>query len=211
MTQLIHGHLVIFVDGYKYHYKNMVNVIPIDGGHLSIPDRLMPAHVDEIDSMDWWHEGWAVGDNSRNRLCKRYGLDGLRKFHNFDEAVQFCYARQQRFKDQQHVLVYVSKDPLGRDQCNAVRSLDEITAIDNKNEIERQELKVLEAKRDSDTKAQYPELEQFKSIFAPMKAWKIAYRLADIRKQGRDSIKKSTWYRLKKELKAVGFELPDLG
>ena len=210
MTKLLNGHLVIFVDGYKYHYKHMCHFLVSAGNTYSVPDTLMPASADEIGSMSWWEDGWAVGDNPRDRLCKRMGAKSLKKFYDFDEAVRFCYARQKKFKQQQCVLVYVYKNHMGREIQEAIRSLDEITAIDAKMEIERQEIKVLEAKRDAELNARYPEFEQLTQAFGHMKAYKISRQFAEAREMGVDSMKKSTRYRLKKELKAVGIEFPDL-
>lgn len=122
----IRGHLVIFVDGYKYHYKGLTHLVEQDGKRFAVPDRLMPSETNEIGSMDWWHNGWAVGDNSRDRLCSRLGSKPLRKFLDFDEAVQFVFSRQRKFKAQQHVLVYVTKNLNGHEEKHIVHSLDDI-------------------------------------------------------------------------------------
>lgn len=210
-TPLPHGHLVIYVDGYKYHYRNMVHVFSQGGKQYSIPDCLMPANVDVIDSMDWCQEGWAVGDNSRDRLCARSGVKPLRKFFDYDEAVSFAYARQQKNK-KQHVLVYVTKGAVGKEERHVVRSMDEIVAIDAANAKETAYIENKKAQRAKETKEHYPELELLRGKFKYMKAWEMACRLADLREKGGDavmaSMPKSTWYRFKRELEEVGITLP---
>ena len=181
MTQLLNGHLVIFVDGFKYHYKHLYHLWVSAGTTHSVPDTLMPADVNEIESMHWWMEGWAVGDNARDRLCKRVGSKSLKKFYDFDEAVRFCYARQKRHKQQQCVLVYVYRDATGHEMKQVIRLMDDILAIDAKTEVERQELKVMEAKRAADFNTKFPELEQLTQVFGEMKALRIALQFAEAR------------------------------
>lgn len=212
MTKLTHGHLVIFVDGYKYHYKGLTHFVEQDGKHYAVPDKLMPAYIEEVGMMDWWVEGWAIGDNPTNRPCSRCGSKPLKKFHDYDEAVRFAYARQQKNKLQQHVLVYVTKDATGREQREVVRSFDEIVAIDQRNDSERKAREEAQAEADARRKARLPELDLLRESFGYMKAWKMADLLAEIREKGRDSVmasmKKSSWYRFKKELKEIGIALP---
>lgn len=172
MTELVHGHLVIFVDGYKYHYKGLSHFVEQDGKQYAVPDKLMPAYVEEIGMMNWWVEGWAIGENPTNRPCSRCGPKPLKKFHNYDEAVRFAYARQQKHKTQQHILVYVTKDVTGREQKEVVRSLDEIVTIDQKNDRDRLD----QAEANAKWKARLPELDLLRESFGQLKAWKMAER-----------------------------------
>ena len=208
MTDLVHGHLEIFIDGYKYFYKGLIHLVEQDGKHYSVPDKLMPAYEDEVGTMEWWTEGWAVGDNPTNRPCSRCGSKPLKKFHDFDEAVQFAYTRQKKYKAQQHVLVYVTKDVQGKEKKEVVRSLDDIVAVDQLIDRERQERKDADAKWE----ARHPHLELLRESFGQFKAWKMSELLAQIREKGRESVaatmKKSSWYRFTKELREIGIELP---
>ena len=211
-TPLLNGHIVIFIDGYKYHFKGLTHLITQDGKNYAVPDRLMPAPLHDIDSMDWWTDGWAVGDNPTNRPCSRCGSKPLKKFYDYDEAVQFAYTRQQKNRKQQHVLVYVTNDALNRQQRFVVRSTDDITAIDAKNEAERREIEQEKARLAREREARYPELELLEKSFGRLKAWRYGDLLAEMREKGRDqvsaSMPKSSWYRLVKQLREAGIELP---
>lgn len=67
----LRGHLVIFVDGYKMRYSGLFHVFSDGHRSVSVPDSLVPPPDHEVGSDEWWQDGWAVGDNARNRLCKR--------------------------------------------------------------------------------------------------------------------------------------------
>jgi len=211
--RLLKGHLVIYVDGYKYHYRNMVHLISQDGKQYSVPDRLMPPPDEDIDSMAWWENGWAVGENSRDRLCARFGVKPLRKFFDYDEAVSFAYARQQKNKTQQHVLVYVTKGAHGKEERHVVRSLDEVVAIDAANAKEAADNEAARIRQEEERKARYPELGLLQQHYGQMKAWVMADRLAEAREKGSEHVMalmpKGSWYRFVRELRAIGIELPD--
>lgn len=168
----------------------------------------MPPVVEEVGSMDWWHNGWAVGDNARDRLCLRRGLRPLRKFFDFDEAVRYAFARQRKYKTQQHVLVYVTKNALGIEKKHVVRSLDDIAEVNTKNDQEVKERVDVDARR----RARLPEFDLLMESFSYMKAWQMAETLAKMRENGCKvvvaSMKKSTWYRFKKDLEKIGIALP---
>ena len=202
-----------YQDLYKYNYKGLTQFIEQEGKHYAVPDRLMPAPVDDIDSMEWWEEGWAVGDNPRDRLCKRFGSKGLKKFHDFEEAVRYCFARQQKNKKQQFVLVYESKNAMGQIHRAVVRSVADIAEIDAKTEAEHHEIEQERARLARERETRYPELELLKKSFGPFKAWHYGELLAEMREKGRDHVSatmpKSSWYRLKKQLREAGIELPD--
>lgn len=213
MTEtFLRGHLVIYVDGYKYHYAGLTHLIAQDGKHFAVPDQLMPAPVDEIASMNWWLEGWAVGDNQRDRLCKRTGSKALKKFFDFDEAVQFAYTRQQKCKKQQHVLVYVAKNAKDQEQRYVVRSADEIEAINARIDLEKQEIEIEKNRLVSETKIRFPELDLLTNKFGPSKGWRMSDFLFRVRATGREQIlttmSKSTMYRYISELEKAGVDVP---
>ena len=210
-SRLLHGHLVIFVDGYKYRYKGLTHFVTVDGANYAVPDSVMPAYIHEVGSMDWWQDGWAVGDNSRDRLCARSGSKPLRKFVDYDDAVAYIYARQKKNKKQQQILVYVTKSGHGREVRHVVRSMDDIAAIDAANEREVLEIKNEQERRESELKARYPELDLLRQKFKYVKAWELACILADLREKGRDavmaSMPRSSWYRLARQLREAGVEI----
>ncbi len=208
----LRGYLVIFVDGYKYTYRNTVYFISHEGKNYEVPDRLMPAEVHEIGSMEWWTTGWAVGDNTRDKFCSRCGPKPLKRFFDFDEAVKYIEVRQRKAKRLQFVLVYVTKDRLGKDRRDVVRSSDDISRIVNRNAKEVEGYQKWIAQQRAETKAIYPELELLQTHFGHMKALGLAVFLASMRKDGKDkvlsSMSKATFYRYRKELAAIGIELP---
>jgi len=209
---MMRGYLVIYVDGYKYRYKNLVHVFTRSGETISVPDRLFPPEMHVIDSMKWWEEGWAVGDNSRDRLCGRDGQKQLKKFHDFDEAVRFAFARQRKNKSQQHILVYVNKDELGRVQKTVVHSKSDIAAVDAVVDKEAKELEIERGRLRIERERRYPELNLLEQKFGRMKAWRLADSLAELRERGYDhvraSMKRSSWYKFVRELREVGVEIP---
>ena len=104
--------------------------------------------------------------------------------------------------------VYLTELPI-----HEALSTADIAAIDSKNETERREIEQEKARLDREWKARYPEYELLKESYGLSKALKTAFLLADIREKGRDhvsaSMPKSTWYRLVRELREVGIELPE--
>lgn len=210
---LYHGYLVIFVDGYKYVDKYAVHLVSHEGTTYSIPDRLMSAEVHEIDTLDWWTTGWAVGDNARNRLCSRLGSKPLKKFYDFDEAVSFIEIRQRKSKRLQFILVYVTKDRWGKDRRDVVRSSDDIRLIDIRNAKDLADYANFIAQRQAERQAKYPELEALEARFGHLKALTLADFLASIREDGKDKVLSSmstaTFYRYRRKLAAVGIALPE--
>ena len=103
----------------------------------------------------------------------------------------------------------MTKDAQGKEKKEVVRSLDEIIAINQRIDRERQERKDADARWE----ARHPELELLRESFGQFKAWKMSELLAQMREQGRDTVaatmKKSSWYRFTKELREIGIELPE--
>jgi hypothetical protein len=203
----LRGYLVVFVDGYKVRFANTVHIFSDGEKRVSVPDRLLPAVQHEIDSRLWWEDGWAVGENSRDRLCGRFGGKTLKQFNDFDDAVAFVYRRRQKFKSHQHTLVYVVKDHSGRGQMHVVRSLDEIEDVHLRLEKERQEKKHESESRDKQLNERYPWLNRLEKLYGRKKAWQLSMFLDEIKQKGKpavmDTMAKSSWYRIKKELAAA--------
>lgn len=207
---ILRGYLVIYVDGYKMKRKHMVHFLSDGDELISVPDRLLPPPNHEVGSMSWWEDGWVVGDNQRDRLCKRFGRKPFKKFYDFDQAVDFAYRRQQRFKSQQHILVYVTKTMQGKEREDVVRSTDDIEAIHVELDQERQEVEAYQSKRKAERDAEHPHLDRLREKFGFSKGWQLSEMLRQIRESGREivfsTMPKSTWYRLKRELREIGLE-----
>lgn len=202
------GHLVIYVDGYKMHHKNLWHGISHDGQHYLVPDRAMPAEDMQRGSQEWWHNGWAVGDNARGRLCLRFGNKPLLPFKNYDEAVAYIAGRQRKHMQQRHTLVYVSKTVGGREIYDIVHFLDDILAIDTERNKEIDAQKAYEAEQRARQAEQYPELDKLREKFGPSKALSLADLLRCVRANTPDDtlvpLAKSTRYRMLRELREVG-------
>jgi hypothetical protein len=203
----LRGYLAVFVDGYKLKDKFAAHFLSNGDRTVSVPDRLVPAERHEVGSMRWWEDGWAVGDNSRDRLCSRLGSKPLKRFFDFDEAVRFVYLRQQRFKAHQHTLVYVTKDVHGKVNRTIVRSMDDVEAV----HAEMDNNKIIFDSEIEKRRKRFPELERLETIFGWAKARRMAFFLSDIREKGatevRASMPSSSWYRIKRELAGVGIEI----
>ncbi len=206
------GYLVVYVGGYKYHYKALTHLIPKEQDETwAIPDTLMPPPVCEVGSPEWWENAWAVGDNPRARLCKPSSGKPLLKFSDFDEAVNFVFRRQQKHKKQQHALVYIARDALGKDRYDIVRSLDDIAVVDAARDDERQEQAELKAAQAARLDEIFPHLEQLRDLFGNTKATRIAHTIGDIRKSGIDAARaampRASWYRFLKDVQQAGIKL----
>ena len=201
----LRGYLVIYVDGYKLCYRNTVHLFREDGVTYQVPDRLMPPLIHEIGCMDWWIDGWAVGDNARNRLCNRNGNKPLKQFKSYDAAVSFIYRRQQKHKLHQHVLVYVTQVWNGKEKRDIIRSFDDIRAVDELRVKEWDEMRAREAEH----AARYPDLEALSKRFGYLKALRLADLLRCVRAgtpaETMAPITKATRYRMLRELREVGF------
>lgn len=204
----LRGYLLIYVDGYKYNYKNVIHFFQDDGKLVAAPDALLAPPKYDIGSMEWWEEGWAVGDNDRGRLCKRFYSFKCRKFRDYDEAVAYAYRRQQKFKKQQHILVYATNGVGGREQLHVVRSMDEIDAIEAKvaAEIEANNQAIAEQKDRWD--AEYPKLKLLQNKFGRSMGMTLSALLKELSEKGEEAIRvsrpKSTLARQLKMLRDLG-------
>lgn len=205
----LRGYLVIYVDAYKTCMKNAAWIVTdSDGKTVSVPDRLMPPPRHEVGSMTWWEEGWAVGDNARDRLCMRAGSKPLRQFKDFDEPVAYTYRRQQKFKSHQHVLVYVTAGIGGKPRSEVVRSMDDIEAFEARIQAEIDENDRLLAEQRAKWDKELPHLKMLQERFGMSVGWALSDFLRNFRKKRRDAAKagvsKSTYYRYVKMLREVG-------
>ncbi|NJD25616.1 MAG: hypothetical protein FIB06_09455 [Betaproteobacteria bacterium] len=206
------GWLHIYIDGYKMKRRHMAHLIPQAPGEpwLHVPDALMPPAKHEVAEGEWWHEGWAVGENSRDRLCMRFGPSKLRRWTNYDEAVAYIYARARRFKTQQHYLVYVRVDAQGVQSGAVVRGLDDVAAHDAKIDAEIAEFEALKEARRRELEERYPQREQLRQHFGPQRSLRLSDFLFELRTEGAASVQatmpKSTYLRTLRDLRAVGIE-----
>lgn len=104
------GDLVIFVENY----------VQQDGRCIEI---------NSPDDYFWMDQGWAVGDNNRGRYCSRRQEKKMRKFKNFDLAVDYVFERRKKRPRETFFLVYILGNAWAR-----VSTLDEILTIDAKAE-----------------------------------------------------------------------------
>lgn len=204
----LRGYLIIYVDGYKYHLKNTVHLFSHEGQLVAVPDSVLPPPQHEIGSDEWWEDGWAIGDNHRGRLCKRFGSFKCRKFTNYDEAVAFAYRRQQKFKKQQHTLVYVTRGIGNREKYFVVHSKDQIDAIESQLALEIAENDRLQAEQSERFNAEYPHLNLLRERYGRSMAWTLSDLLNDLQNKGVEVVKnsrpKSTLLRQMKMLREAG-------
>lgn len=205
------GYLVIYVDGYKVYDKYLVHVMSDGEKSISVPDRFIPPPDHEIGSMHWWMDGWAVGDNVRGRLCSRKGSKLLRRFHYYDEAVAYVFARQKKHKTHRHVLVYVTAGVGGLQQEDVVHSLDDIHTVDKRVAAEIAENDAVLARRQAATDAEHPHLTALRAQYGPSAAWTLSDFAKDLREKGAEAVKASmpasSYYRQVKRLREAGVEI----
>lgn len=204
----LRGHLVIFVDGYKMRYSGLFHVFSDGHRSVSVPDSLVPPPDHEVGSDEWWQDGWAVGDNPRNRLCKRLGMKALRRFDSFDEAVDFMFARQRKHKDQRHTLVYVTTGLADRERMSVVRSLDDIEAIEAEIAAELAAHEAAMSEQRAATEAEHPCLRVLQEKYGKAAGWALSDFLNEVREKGADVVKAtmptSSFYRQMKKLREAG-------
>lgn len=185
----IKGDILIFVDGYGVEDFRCVE---LNLGHkFSQP---------EPDQMYWYLDGWAVGNNARDRYCSRNASDKIRRFKSYDEAVRYINAKQRKRPKERFHLVY----EVGN-QKQKVSLLDEILAIDASIDADER------SRQESVTK-HYPEFDQLRKVMGTVVAHNAAELLGLLRNQGEEAARarfsKATYYRLRGVLKDAGL-LPD--
>ena len=202
------GYLIIYVDGYRMVSKRTTHFFKEGDTVLVVPDRLIPPPKHKIGSDDWWEDGWAVGDNTRGRLCKRFGSQRCMRFRDYDEAVTYISRRQSRFKSQRHILVYVTKGVAGKEQLYVVRSMDEIDDIEAKMIVEIAMSDAEFAQREADWSARHPHLKALQLKFGSSMGRSLSNLLNNIREKGLEAAKagvpKATVTRHLAKLKEAG-------
>ncbi len=206
----LRGYLVIYVDGYKMRYKHLVHVFADGKDNVCVPDRLMPPPDHEIGSDEWWHDGWAIGDNLRGRLCKRFGVKPLRRFKHFDEAVAFVYQRQRKHKSQRHTLVYATTGAMGKERLAVIRSLDDIDAIEAGVAAEIAASAAASAADRARRDADFPHLQALQDKHGFAAGLRLSCFLKDINDRGAKAVKASmppsSYYRQIKQLREAGVD-----
>lgn len=202
------GHFAIVVDGYKLRRAGLFHVMALErGGHVSIPDAMVPPERHDTNSAEWWENAWVVGDNARDRLCKLHGYKPHRRFATFDEALQFGVARQRRFKTHEHTIIYLTECEYGRPQWFVVRSAEEAFAKDREINEQRMKLERLQSEIRAESERELPRRHQLLEHFNPSKAMTLSMLLARIRDEGADAVKTSmpasSWYRAMRDLRVA--------
>lgn len=211
--ELLQGYLLIHVGGYKQAHRYTFHVFD-SAPQVSIPDRLVPAPVHESDTPQWITDGWAVGDNSRDRFCKWAGAKPMRRFNTFDEAVSFIHRLRKKRKKPHEVytLVYVTRNAHERDVSTVVSYLDEINAIEDQIEAERAEITRLRAQSRAQYERDFPKYEQLAEAYSRARATTLSLFLRQLHDHGADVVKTTTptasYYRNIKDLRALGL-LPE--
>lgn len=197
------GYLMIHVSGYKQISSGTSHMFS-DGRVIS--DRQMPVPGRTVDSMLWWEEGWAVGDNPRDRFCKWLGGAKIRRYTDFDEATAIVrHLEKTRKKPHEaYTLVYGHTQSDGRERLWPVYTLDDIERIDSQLAIELADAQ----KRLQALKAETPGIDELMKHYTPSRALILSMLLKSIKENGRDSVpegmSRSTFYKQVRELKIVG-------
>ncbi len=195
------GHLTIFVDGYKTYHNHMLHIF--DDG-VAIPDKMIPPTIHTTGTMEWYADGWAVGDNSRGRYCARLNEAKIRRFNDYDEAVEYIYARQRKRKNERFSLVYVVPDVRGITHHHRVSSMDEIIAIDAQLDVEAQSVR----ERRAAFSQEHPGLAVLDELYQKTTAFQLSELLYVIQTRGLDAAKqslpKATYYRSLDKLRKAG-------
>lgn len=206
----LRGYLVIHVGGYK-RVSNYTAHVYSDGDALvSFPDRMVPARIHPVGSTEWYEEGWAVGDNPRERFCKWGGPSPLYRFRDYEEAVVYIQRLRQKRKrpHEQYSLVYFSRGVGGRECHRPVSSLDEIDEFEAELAKEVSKSNEAAAERRAVLNAEYPEMDRLRTAFGGAKALRLSLLLKSLRADGgveaRQEMTKATFYRGVRELRTMG-------
>lgn len=201
---------MIHVGGYKMCSDYTVHVFSLGSSPAFVPDRLVPAAVHPAGSMEWYEEGWAVGENSRERFCKWGGAKPMYRFHDYDEAVTYIYHLRQKRKrpNEVYTLVYFTKGLRDIERHRNVSLLDDIIAfeVEISAEIEQHNKNV--ALSQQNLGEIYPEMDRLIETCGLSKAYRLSSLLKVIRQDGEkiamQSIPKSSFYRDVRELRKFG-------
>ncbi len=210
----VRGHFLVAVSGYKLRQSNTFHVFALPEGHVSVPDRLLPAPLHEPGTMQWWEAIWVVGDNPRDRLCKLDRGKPYRRFGLFDDALDYAIARQKRFPRQEHQVVLVITDEYNKPTLHLVRSEEEAASIEEEIERKRSAIAELQAQNARERADLHPFLDLLREQYSRSRAWALSDLIVMIRDQGieaaRSSMPKSTWYKAVKDLASAGIEVQAL-
>lgn len=206
----LRGYLTIHVAGYKINSSHSFHIFMSGDENVCVPDRLIKAELHPVGSMTWLEEGWAVGDNPRERFCRWNWVKGMRKFLDFDEAVAYIYHLRQKRKTKQekYTLVYFLKDCRGKDVFQPVSSLADIAQFEIEIDAEIQKYQEEAAARNKSMNEDYPELDILRKSFGNSKAFTLSEMLKRIRTHGKAKVMQemplSSFYRYSKELRKLG-------
>lgn len=206
----LQGYLVVHVGGYK-RVSNYTAHVYSDGSALvSVPDRLVQARIHPVGSTEWYEEGWAVGDNPRERFCKWGGASPVYRFHDYEEAVLYIQRLRQKRKRplETYSLVYFSRGVGGREYHRPVSSLDDIEVFEAELARETSESHEAAAERRAAFNVEYPELDRLRTAFGGAKALRLSLLLKSLRVDGgveaRQEMTKASFYRGVRELRGMG-------
>lgn len=210
----VRGHYLVAVSGYKLRQSRTFHVFSTDEGHISVPDRLLPAPLHEPDSMQWWETIWVVGDNPRERLCKLDRGKPYLRFARFDDARGYAAARQKRFPRQEHQVVLVIQDEFDKPTMRLVRTEDEAARIEEEISEKRSEVARLQAEYAQARAAEHPYMPLLREHFSRTRAWTLSDLVARIKEEGIDAVRasmpNSTWYKAVRDLTLAGIDVQAL-
>lgn len=204
------GYLVIHVAGFKRFSNRMHHVFNDGASTHSVPDRLLDARFHPVGSGEWFEEGWAVGDNPRERFCKWGGPSPMYRFHDYDEAVTYIERLRQRRKrpHDAYSLVYFSRGVTGAECCKPVSFFDDIIAFEVELAAEHACFDADKALRRAAYLEEYPEIDRLKEAVGLTKAHRLSELLKAIQLDGgaaiRQEMPKATFYRGVKVLRTLG-------
>lgn len=139
----------------------------------------------------------------------------MRKFHYFDEAVDYVYRLRQKRKTKReaYTLVYYLMDHHGRENFQPVSSLADIANYENAVDAETANYnEEIKARRQA-SEAEYPELELIAKSFGSS-ALGLSMLLKAIRNDGAEKamqgMSRTTYYRQVKKLRELGLLISDV-
>lgn len=186
------GSILIFVDGY--------GVDDFRCAELNLGHKFAQPEPGE---MFWFNDGWAVGNNARDRYCSRNASDKVRRFKSYDEAVDYVFKKQRKRPKERFSLVY----ELDR-AVELISSLDEILAIDAKARSEQEARDSYRRQQSELREVQFPGLDVLRKRVGLVVANNAAELLGLLRNEGesaaRERFSKATYYRLRGLLKDAG-------
>ena len=204
------GYLVIHVAGFKRCSDYTTHLFSDGPSVVAVPDRLLPARLHPVGSGEWYEEGWAVGDNFRERFCKWGGASLMYRFYGYDEAVTYIQRLRQRRKrpHEAYSLVYFIKGVGGATRCKPVSFFDDIPVFDAEIEAEIKRNSQAQEDRKRALLEEYPEIDRLKAAYRGLKAYQLSELLKALRsgntKAAKNGASKSTFYKNVKALKALG-------